>query len=487
MGKEIKNIDLFIEKVKYQYNGSLFSMLVLVIVILMMPYALGKEQDDPMWAWFYAYLGVATFRYSSILLSRKIGINVSNVRIWSYIYNTGCFFIGLLHVYLVLFLYPETLDRQNFILFILQGITAVALTVYSSVIVTYYLMFVPTMGALLYYYFSHDSWSYQIIGLIMSIYSLAIIITEIYVRRNISRSLLYGLENKSLIDEHAVQNEKITKQKDHAEEIHKEIREGINFAFVIQENLMPDLLSYGKGFTDIFNIYIPRDIVSGDFYWVHNEEDFKLLAVSDCTGHGVPGAMVSVVGINGLNTCVVKEELTKPAEILNFLRGFVLDRFNNEEGELLDGMDISLIKVLKDNSIEYAGANNPLWIIRFGNEEMRINNEAAAPNMTVEEYHLFEVKADKQPVGMYPVMDDFTNYNIQTKKGDRIYMMSDGFVDQFGGENGKKFKSKNLKKLLLNIQQADIENQQKLIHSKLYEWQGTYDQVDDISLTGIQL
>jgi serine phosphatase RsbU (regulator of sigma subunit) len=214
-----------------------------------------------------------------------------------------------------------------------------------------------------------------------------------------------------------------------------------------------------------FVLYLPKDVVAGDFYWLEKTENEILFAVADCTGHGVPGAMVSVVCNNALNRVVKEYKLTIPGEILDKTRSLIIEEFEKSEEEVKDGMDIALCSIVGDK-LSYAGAHNPLVIIRNG--------------------ELIEVKANKQPIGKYDKIQAFTTHEVQLQKGDRIYLFSDGYIDQFGGEFGKKLKSKYFKEILLNNQNKSIENQKDAFESAFQNWKGNYEQIDDVCLIGIE-
>jgi serine phosphatase RsbU (regulator of sigma subunit) len=199
------------------------------------------------------------------------------------------------------------------------------------------------------------------------------------------------------------------------------------------------------------------------------------VAAADCTGHGVPGAMVSMVGHNCLNKAVREFGLSQPAMILNKLTELVEGTFvhkdfrsGNSEEEINDGMDISLCSIdLRSRKVEWAGANNPLWIIRKG--------------------ELIEIGADKQPVGKYDHRTPFTNHEMRLEKGDVFYLFTDGYADQFGGPNGKKFRYKQLKELLLSVQNESMENQKKILHNTFESWKNELEQVDDVLMIGLKV
>jgi len=216
---------------------------------------------------------------------------------------------------------------------------------------------------------------------------------------------------------------------------------------------------------DSFILYKPKDIVAGDFYWMEHKDGKVLFAAADCTGHGVPGAMVSVVCNNGLNRSVREHGLTEPGKILDKTREIVIEEFERSEEEVKDGMDIALCS-LQGNTLQYSGAHNPLWIIRNG--------------------EVLETKADKQPIGKFDKPNPYITHTYELQKGDSIYIFSDGYADQFGGEKGKKFKAANMKRLILSIQDKNMEEQRQLIDAAFEEWKGNLEQLDDVCLIGVK-
>ncbi|MBL7920549.1 MAG: tetratricopeptide repeat protein [Bacteroidia bacterium] len=265
-----------------------------------------------------------------------------------------------------------------------------------------------------------------------------------------------------------------------------EILDSISYAKRIQNAILPSTRLVKEYFKDSFILYKPKDIVAGDFYWMetisHNSAeinqqsetgkspaaDLILFAVADCTGHGVPGALVSVVCHNALNRSVREYGLVDPGKILDKTKDLVISEFEKSEEEVLDGMDISLCVLdIKTKELNWAGANNPLWIVR--------NNE------------LIDIKPDKQPIGKFELAKPFTSHSIKLLVNDCIYIFTDGYQDQFGGEGAKKFKASKFKKLLLSVNSSDMEQQQKLIDNAFYDWKGQLEQVDDICIIGIKI
>jgi len=259
-------------------------------------------------------------------------------------------------------------------------------------------------------------------------------------------------------------------QKELMEEKNKEIVDSINYAQRLQNAILPDMEKVKEGLPDSFILFKPKDIVSGDFYWMANKGGKVLIAAVDCTGHGVPGAMVSVIGSNGLYRCIKEFNLIQPAEILDKLTDLVIETFDSGGHEVKDGMDIALCLIdTEKNVVEYAGANNPLWYCKKGEEVVQ------------------EIKADKQPIGNFDYRKPFTNHVLQLDKGDSIYFFTDGFADQFGGEKGKKFKYKPFRNLLLSNMDKPMEVQKDIIDRQFEGWMGEYEQVDDVCVIGVKL
>ncbi|NQY08296.1 MAG: SpoIIE family protein phosphatase [Flavobacteriales bacterium] len=281
---------------------------------------------------------------------------------------------------------------------------------------------------------------------------------------------------------------KLKHQKALVEEKNRDMVDSIVYAKEIQEAILPSVYELHECFTDKFVLYMPKDIVSGDFYWMQKAGGKTLISVADCTGHGVPGAFVSLVSCNALNSSVKEHGLTQPAEILNKTNSIIRDQFDkNEEGaEMRDGMDLALCSIIKGaTSIEYAGALNALWIISSktpidNGVEMEVNISESGCN-------LFEVKADKQPIGRHIKQNPYTNHKLDLNKGDVIYMFSDGFADQFGGERGKKLKSKVFKKHLIKIWNKPLKKQGQILQDLINNWMGDNEQIDDICVIGIRI
>ncbi len=283
------------------------------------------------------------------------------------------------------------------------------------------------------------------------------------------------------------QKEEIEIQKELVDEKNRDILDSIKYAERIQTAILPPQKLVHQTFKDAFVLFKPKDIVSGDFYWMEVIDDAIYFAAVDCTGHGVPGAMVSVVGHNGLNRCVKEFGLTTPAKILDKLTQLVEETFEKSENQMRDGMDIGLCKVhLKTRVVEYAGANNPLWIISK-NEHITMGGDSLEPSISEAGGHLFEVKADKQPIGWYENRKPYTNHTLQLNENDRAYLFSDGYADQFGGPKGKKLKYKPFKQLLLSTLGSGMNDQMAKIDSEFEQWKGRYEQVDDVCVFGIQL
>lgn len=270
------------------------------------------------------------------------------------------------------------------------------------------------------------------------------------------------------------QKAEVDKAYDQLEEKNSEILDSITYAKRIQTAILPSLQTVKANFPESFVFYRPKDIVAGDFYWLERQNGHLLFAVADCTGHGVPGAMVSVICNNGLNRSVREHRLVKPADILHKTRDIVVGEFEKSEEDMQDGMDINLISIpeLQPNenqvSLQYGGANNPLWIYDHKTKT------------------LSEVKADKHHIGWDRRHLSFNSHEVTVNKGDSIYLFSDGYADQFGGEKGKKFKTSQFKQLLTEIGHKPMQEQQEILVQRFEEWKGEIEQIDDVCVVGIR-
>ncbi|MBE7441465.1 MAG: tetratricopeptide repeat protein [Flavobacteriales bacterium] len=275
----------------------------------------------------------------------------------------------------------------------------------------------------------------------------------------------------------------------------QEIIDSITYAKRIQQAILPPLKLIKETLPESFVVYLPKDIVAGDFYWmeclsaVHSSQftvnseqstdnsKLILFAAADCTGHGVPGAMVSVVCNNGLNRSVREHHIMDPGKILEKTREIIVSEFEKSDEEVKDGMDISLCALGFSSDkklLKWAGANNPLWIIRHC-------------GLDPESHELIELKPTKQHLGKVDNPLPFVTQEFELQKGDTFYLFTDGFKDQFGGEKGKKFKSANFKKLLLSIQNLSMDEQKQFIYQTFMDWKGSLEQIDDVCIIGVRV
>ncbi len=277
------------------------------------------------------------------------------------------------------------------------------------------------------------------------------------------------------------QKTEIAKQHNVLEKQTKNITDSINYARRIQEAILPSIDIIAKQIPDYFVLYKPRDIVSGDFYWFKQIKNLLYIVAADCTGHGVPGAFMSMLGVSALNEIVTGRGVKPPALVLNNLRKRIKKSLHQtgKYGEAQDGMDISLIMVDLDNqTLQFAGAYNPLYIFR---------KETNTDGNTTQYKH-DTIKANRMPIGIHPKdHQEFTNHELQLQKGDTMYIFSDGYVSQFGGDRGDKLKSKKFQEVLKNNIDKPLEEQKQILDTYLAEWQGKHNQADDILVIGLRV
>ncbi len=269
------------------------------------------------------------------------------------------------------------------------------------------------------------------------------------------------------------EKDRIDLLKKQVEHRHTEVTKSITYAQRIQKALLPSSKILGMRFTDYFIIWKPKDIVSGDFYWFKRLEDSMIIVVADCTGHGVPGAFMSLLGISFLNDILTKDKNLKSNQILDRLREMIKLALQQEHGKkslTLDGIDMT-ISIINHKTLELdcTGANNPLYLIR--------------------ENKMMVFKENRNPVGIHPSEKPFENHHFELKRGDKLYMFSDGFVDQFGGESGRKFLRKNFQRLLVHLsnQQLTMLEEQEILEDTFSVWRGINPQIDDILILGLKI
>lgn len=282
-------------------------------------------------------------------------------------------------------------------------------------------------------------------------------------------------------------NKQITLINHEVEQKNHEIMDSINYAKRIQDSILPDS-KLKHLMPQSFVYFQPKDVVSGDFYWLKRVGDELLFSAIDCTGHGVPGAFVSMVGFGGLNRAVNQYNLTKPSAVLEKLSEFVVDSFAKHESKSInDGMDASLCALnRKTNVLQYAGANNSVYIIRSSDNP--ILNTDGKKIIVNQLETLNEIKATRRPIGKTDHPIPFVNHSIQLEKGDIVYLFTDGFPDQFGGVKGKKYMYKSFKRFLVSIQDLPIQKQGDRIEKEFNLWtKGEFEQVDDICIIGIEI
>ena len=351
-------------------------------------------------------------------------------------------------------------------------------------------------------------------------------------------------ENRKLFEELKRKKTKLTmtlkeieEAHDDIKESHRELSDSVNYAKRIQLAIMPPRSIVNTMLKDNFIMYLPKDVVSGDFYFVEKIDDDVIFAVVDCTGHGVPGALLSVVGFNCLDRAVLKKGITRPCDILGFLDEAVNNtlRQTADESGVKDGMDLGLCTLdTRTNTLQFSGAYNPAYIIKTkpvldsvrertidashprnagkkiietamagkpmalkvaagnGEDESWIAGKEELvnePSLSLENYHLFEIKADKLQIGVNidGVVDIYTNHTIQLEKGDTVYLFSDGYADQFGGPHVKKFKGNRFKKLLLSIQDKPMTEQKRMLVKTFSQWKSGQEQIDDVLVMGVKI
>lgn len=274
------------------------------------------------------------------------------------------------------------------------------------------------------------------------------------------------------------------------------ITDSISYARRIQKAVLPSPAYINKILSDYFTIYQPKDVIGGDFYWVREIKGYSVVIVADCTGHGVPGALMSMLGVTLLNEQFRTFGIRQPGVILGHLRSKVKEILAQEGAvsDQKDGMDMAIAIIdHKNNELQFGGANIPLLLVRKKDPERtedvweeETEDGAFRMNLENDDYYLYRLRPDKQPIGVHWEEEDFTTHLLRLQAGDSLYMFTDGISDQYGGRNRKKYKSRRLKKLLLSIQAESMEDQGALIETAYECWRGNNEQIDDVCMIGVR-
>ncbi len=297
---------------------------------------------------------------------------------------------------------------------------------------------------------------------------------EIEIQKNVAEEQQQIAENQKI---------EIAQQHEELEEVYEDLTDSIRYAKRLQASMLPPFETLNKISENNFILFLPKDVVSGDFYWSEHKNDVQFLAVADSTGHGVPGAMVSVVCSSALNRSVKEFGITEPSKLLDKTRELVVETFAKSGEEIKDGMDISLC-AFKDGKVFFSGANNPLWIVRRTKFLTKEQKEERSSVIGID-FSLIEYKGDRQSISLLDEMCDFSQQEIELKEGDNLYLFSDGYADQFGGENGKKYKYRPFKRLLIEIQDKSMNEQYLILNETFSNWKRDLEQVDDVCVIGI--
>ena len=312
---------------------------------------------------------------------------------------------------------------------------------------------------------------------------LGLLLIWLIVRFNIERLLKQKEQLEKTVAERTAE---VVAQKKQIEKAHNEITASINYAKYIQSSVFPKTEDLKSCLGNYFILHKPVEIVSGDFYWVSQKDRKTIVVAADCTGHGVPGAFMSMLGITLLDEIVNKGNITDPGAILNRLREEVIDSLQQkgERGEQKDGMDIAVCTFDPEElKMQFAGANNPLYLIR----EADVENSGISHPQSGNNARLTEIKGNRMPIGIFDEMDEFTVHEIEISKGDTYYLFTDGFPDQFGGPKRRKFSYKQFRELLLKTQAQLMDDQKYWLEESLNEWMGITGQTDDILVIGFRI
>ncbi len=422
-----------------------------------------------MWIPFLLFrIGVCLVCLLCLLLKSKINLSIYN-----------CMFIFILGISIQNAYMWSVMDVAHFqkhtfafmALFICAGMLVLWEFKYSILLV------ITTIAALIIYYKINSTLSIEEYLINGGLLIVCVSIASIFMIRQRYRLTYNEIKSRIELEE---SKDIIEAQKHEVEVKNVEITSSLRYAKRLQQAILPTAQTLKDYFNDrYFVFYLPRDIVSGDFYWAKkivttppdgNQKEYIVMAVADCTGHGVPGAFMSLLGSNFLNQTTSEKDVNSPAEALDFLNRSIINTLQSDgKDQIRDGMDISLVAIdTNSNTMAYAGANNPIMVVRDG----------AA----------IVLKTDKQAIGnVSEVFNSFTHNSYQLMPNDCVYLFTDGYPDQFGGENGKRYMKKKFENLLITLQNKSMEEQRSGVENAFHQWKGEQPQTDDVCVVGIKI
>ncbi|MBK6950463.1 MAG: tetratricopeptide repeat protein [Crocinitomicaceae bacterium] len=325
--------------------------------------------------------------------------------------------------------------------------------------------------------------TWQLLGALIIMVAVIIVLIVVYRHSKNQKKINALLQDK---------NEEINHQKLEIEEKNTELTDSINYAKRIQQAILPSPNYMAKVLGDHFLIFRPKDIVSGDFYWIKQQSNRLYFAVADCTGHGVPGAMVSMLGFETIER-VSGSEISDAAIFVNKINDALVTAFTarseeiiSNENQVKDGMDLSLCIVTDKKTVSYCGANNECYIIRKNDRPMPVSNDQIKITKR-ENFSVIELKPTKRPVGVFESEYEFKSVELQLEKGDLFYLFSDGYADQFGGPKGKKMKTSSFRDAILDAAHLPLQEQKQYLQNHLDNWQQNFDQLDDITVLSVKV
>ncbi len=514
----------------YHYNNNAFSFFkftLLIIIIVAIPYFAFDYYSSP-----HSYPQKWIIRFFLIVMPTVICFFFKRNNFFiSYFQHFSSALNFLINIAVVMIIYtsaPEEYSFNNYYVGITLIMTAtLAMRIRINFIIPNYLAII-----IIYFLFAKYKQGIPLLELYSNIFFLSTIavslilgnyLIEVYTRKTYLQRLLLNEQNKEINnkneelkqlveevttqrDEIEVQKNKINAAKKEIERKHREISQSINYATRLQKAILPTNNILENFFTDYFVFFKPKDKVSGDFYWWAHINGKSIIAAIDCTGHGVPGAFMSMLGSSLLRDIILKEKITTTDKILTKLREEIILSLKQKgnPGEQNDGMDMAIVSVdHKQNIMRFSGANNPIYLVKQSSSGNNItikdtlNNKDIIVNasLSLNNYNLFEIKGDSMPVAIHIAMKPFNCYEIQLEIPDTFYIFSDGFADQFGGNKGKKFMYKPFKQLLLQIQDKPMTKQKEILCQTFNEWKShinpltgaNYEQIDDVLIIGIKI
>ena len=453
------------------------------VTFLVVCFAIQNDMSYNIWWWFASFGVLQILRLVTVKLGLKKGINENNASKQVKIHAAGLLISGLFNAFLVLYAMPDDLVSEGVVILAMAGMASASTSSYSFTKWHNLFYLIPTAGSVMVYEFMLGGRFHDLQGIMIILFVLLLTKFSMDLFKINIKSLTEKKENIALIRQLGKSNQHLENQKEIIESHNKEFYDSVDYAMNIQRAIAPSKLQLSKLFASYFLLTKPKSVLESDFVWIESVKNRDIVVMGDCSNTGVSGALLSILSTGGLNKVIVEEGLFNPSKILTQLHYYITERLTHKTKTSASGVDmVILVYNRTKNKMIISSATIPFWILRKNkmSDEIQWAEEKETPGG-----YLYFYKPPKQTLGSR-VTAGFTNIKFKLHKDDIFYIASDGYMNQFGGEKGKKYKMGRFLDTMCKVQALEFEQQMDFLNRDIEDWKGEHLQVDDISVLGFK-